>query len=73
MFRRLLLATLVVVAFASLSQDAHAASRPSRCARACDYFFGGYGHGLFGYGGGYAYAGYAPPCNYTECGRPIIW
>ncbi|HZZ81410.1 MAG TPA: hypothetical protein VFE62_23110, partial [Gemmataceae bacterium] len=68
MFRRLLMAVLIVVALASLSQDVQAASRcPPRCG-VCDYLFGGYGHGPFGYGGGFVYAGYVPPCNYTQCG-----
>ena len=71
MFRRLLMATLVVVALASLGQQVQAANPCSCRAKVCDYFFGGYGPGLFGYGGGYAYAGYCPPIRYTECGRRL--
>jgi hypothetical protein len=68
MFRRLLMALLFVVALASLVHDVQASSCRRRVV---DYLFGGYGGGLFGYGGGSSYAGYTPPPVYTECGCRI--
>jgi hypothetical protein len=70
MLRRLIMATLVVVALASVCQQAQASCHCRR-GGVVDYLFGGYGPGLFGYGGGYSYAGFTPPANYTECGRRI--
>jgi len=70
MLRRLLMALLVVVALATLGQGAHASGHG--CRRGLfDCLFGGYGSGLFGYGGGRTYAGYTPQADYTECGRRI--
>ncbi len=73
MWRRFLMAVLIVVALASLSQDVQASTRCCRRSGVCDYLFGGYGPGLFGYGGGFGYAGYVPPPNYTVCGRRIVY
>ncbi len=70
MLRRLLLALLVVIAVASLSQHSQA-GHSCRSRSVCDYMFGGFGRGLFGYGGGSGYAGYCPQPNYTQCGKRL--
>jgi hypothetical protein len=70
MLRRLILATLVVVALASLAQESHAGCK--RCCKknvVCN-LFGNYGPGPFGCGD-FAYAGYYPRANYTCCGCRI--
>ncbi len=69
MFRRFLLAALVVVSLASLTQETQAAQRCCRKSAICG-FFEGYGRGPFGHGY-FAYGGYCPQPNSTCCGCRI--
>ncbi len=61
MLRNILMATLVVVAFACLIQDTNASAQSCRRS-VCDYLFGGYCSGPFGYGD-FVYNGRST-CNY---------
>ena len=70
MLRRLLIVTLVAVAFACVVKESVAICRHCRHGAVMDYLFGGYSYGPFGYGE-FSYAGYSPPTHYTECGRRI--
>jgi hypothetical protein len=69
MFRRLLLATLVVASLVSMVQGTQAAGQPRR-SRIITYLFGGYGPGPFGKGQ-VTYAGHPPIYNYTKRGHQV--
>jgi hypothetical protein len=69
MFRRLLMAALIVASLACMAKESHAATH-CRKGAVVDYLFGGYGRGPFGHGY-VAYAGYVPYAQCTECGHRI--